>query len=35
LEKDVGDGWTETTNPETKAAGGGDNVVDIDEDGDG
>ena len=35
LEKDAGDGWVETTNPESQAAGGGENVVDIDEDGDG
>ena len=35
LENDVGDGCTETTNPESKATGAAENVVDIDEDGDG
>ena len=36
LEKDAGDGWTETINPETKAAAaGGNDVVDIDDEGDG
>lgn len=33
MEKDAGDGWVETSNPETKAAGGGNDVVDIDDDG--
>lgn len=35
LEKDAGDGWVETTNPESKAAKAGNDVVDIDDDGDG
>ena len=33
LEKDAGDGWVETTNTEGNAAGAGNQVVDIDDDG--
>ena len=33
LEKDAGDGWVETTNPEGKNGGAGNQVMDIDDDG--